>query len=137
MKAAILPAFGEPLSIEEVDAPVPEADEVLLEVEHCGVCHSDLHIIDGDQPGFRAGTKPRLIPGHEVIGRVIAKGAAVDGHAIGDRVGVAWLHSTCGVCEQCREGNENLCRKAVVTGMMVDGGFAQQMRAKDSRSIGR
>ena len=135
MKAAILPAFGQPLALEKIATPVPEADEVLLQVEHCGVCHSDLHIIEGDLAGFRAGTKPRLIPGHEVIGRVVAKGAAVTTLEIGDRVGVAWLHSTCGACEPCREGHENLCRKAVVTGMMVDGGYAGFMRAKASHAL--
>ena len=135
MKAAILPDFGQPLAIEEIDKPVPEADEVLIEVEACGVCHSDLHICDGDLAGFRAATKPRLIPGHEVIGKVVVKGAAVDHLNLGDRVGVAWLHSACGVCEQCREGNENLCRKGVVTGLMVDGGYAQFMRAKASHAL--
>lgn len=132
MKAAVLREFGQPLSIEEIPAPTPEADEVLVEVEACGVCHSDLHIIEGDQPGFKAGTKEALIPGHEVVGRVAQQGAGVDDFAIGDRVGVAWTHQTCGVCEQCTEGLENLCRKAIVTGMMVDGGYAQFMRAKAS-----
>ena len=135
MKAAILADFGQPLRIEEVPQPVPEADEVLIQVEVCGVCHSDLHIVHGDLPGFRAGTKPRLIPGHEVVGRVVGKGAAVQHLALGDRVGVAWLHSACGVCEQCREGLENLCRKGVVTGLMVDGGYAEFMRAKASHAL--
>ena len=135
MKAAILADFGQPLRIEDVPQPVPEADEVLIQVEVCGVCHSDLHIVHGDLPGFRAGTKPRLIPGHEVVGRVVGKGAAVQHLALGDRVGVAWLHSACGVCEQCREGLENLCRKGVVTGLMVDGGYAEFMRAKASHAL--
>ncbi|MEP7058629.1 MAG: zinc-dependent alcohol dehydrogenase [Caldimonas sp.] len=135
MKAAILPDFGQRLSIEEVPTPIAEADEVLIRVEVCGVCHSDLHIAQGDLAGFRAATKARVIPGHEVIGRVVAKGAAVEHLALGDRVGVAWLHSSCGVCEQCREGLENLCRKGVVTGMMVDGGYAEFMRAKASHAL--
>lgn len=135
MKAAILPDFGQPLRIEDVPTPVPEADEVLMQVEVCGVCHSDLHIAHGDRAGFRAATKARLIPGHEVIGKVVAKGAAVEHLKIGDRVGVAWLHWACGVCEQCREGLENLCRKGVVTGMMVDGGYAEFMRAKASHAL--
>jgi propanol-preferring alcohol dehydrogenase len=135
MRAAILPDFAQPLRIEEVPTPVPEADEVLMQVEVCGVCHSDLHIAQGDLAGFRAATKARVIPGHEVIGRVVAKGAAVEHLAVGDRVGVAWLHSACGVCEQCREGLENLCRKGVVTGMMVDGGYAEFMRAKASHAL--
>lgn len=135
MKAALLPDFGQALSLEDIARPVPEADEVLLQVETCGVCHSDLHIVDGDLAGFRAATKPRVVPGHEVIGKVVEKGAAVEHLKIGDRVGVAWLHSACGVCEQCREGNENLCRKGVVTGLMVDGGYAEFMRAKASHAL--
>ena len=135
MRAAILPDFGQPLALEDVPRPEPEADEVLLQVEVCGVCHSDLHIAEGDLAGFRAATKARVVPGHEVVGRVVAKGAAVEHLALGDRVGVAWLHQTCGVCEPCREGNENLCRKAVVTGMMVDGGYAEFMRAKASHAL--
>lgn len=130
MRAAILPALGQPLALEDVADPTPEADEVLIRVEACGVCHSDLHIVDGDIDNFRKAAKPRLIPGHEVVGSVVAKGGAVEALAVGDRVGVAWLHSACGVCEPCREGLENLCRKGVVTGLMVDGGYAELMRAK-------
>lgn len=135
MKAAILREFGQPLRIEEVGMPAPEPDEVLVKVDACGVCHSDLHIIDGDQPGFKAITKQELIPGHEVVGRVVQKGASVDQLSIGDRVGVAWMHASCGACEQCREGLENLCRKFVITGVMVNGGYAQFMRAKASHAI--
>ncbi len=135
MKAAVLADFGRALVLEDVAQPLPEADEVLLQVEVCGVCHSDLHIALGDLTGFRGVTKPRLIPGHEVVGRIVAKGAAVDQLNLGDRVGVAWLHSACGVCEQCTEGRENLCRKGVVTGLMVDGGYAEFMRAKASHAL--
>jgi propanol-preferring alcohol dehydrogenase len=135
MKAAVLADFGQPLVLEDVAQPIPEADEVLLKVEVCGVCHSDLHIALGDLPAFRGVTRPRLIPGHEVVGRVVAKGAAVEHLDLGDRVGVAWLHSACGVCEPCREGRENLCRKGVVTGLMVDGGYAEFMCAKASHAL--
>ncbi len=135
MKAARLHEFGQPLRIEEVPTPEPLADEVLLRIEACGVCHSDLHIAHGDLPGFKAGTRLPLIPGHEVVGRVVQRGADVTHLRVGDRVGVAWLHSACGQCEQCREGLENLCRKGVVTGMMVDGGYAQFMRAKASHAL--
>ncbi len=135
MKAAVLREYGQPLSIEEVPMPSVEPDEVLIKVEACGVCHSDLHIIDGDQPGFKAITKQALIPGHEVVGRVTAKGSSVEHLSVGDRVGVAWLHVSCGTCEQCREGLENLCRKFVITGVMVDGGYAQFMRAKASHAL--
>ena len=135
MQAAVLPGFGQALRLEELPVPVPRDDEVLLKVEACGVCHSDLHIVDGDLPRFRDLTKSRLIPGHEVIGRVVQRGAAVDHLDIGERVGVAWRHSACGQCEQCHEGYENLCQKIVVTGMTVDGGYAQFMRARASHAL--
>ena len=135
MRAAILPDFGQPLRLEELPRPEPGADEVVIEVEACGVCHSDLHIVDGDSAQFRAVTKAHLVPGHEVVGRVVAKGAAVSGLEVGQRVGVPWLWSACGTCEQCREGNENLCRKGVVTGLAVDGGYAELMRAKAAFAI--
>jgi propanol-preferring alcohol dehydrogenase len=135
MRAAVVHAFGEPLRIEEVPAPVPAADEVLVRVEACGVCHSDVAIIDGELAGFRALAKPMLVPGHEVVGTVIARGAEVSSPAVGQRVGVAWLHAACGACEQCREGVENLCRKRVVTGLMVDGGYAELMCAKASHAL--
>jgi len=135
MKAAILHDFGQSLSVEEVPVPSPKPDEVLIEVEACGVCHSDLHIADGDQPALKAVTKPLLIPGHEVVGRIVKMGAAVTHLKVGDRVGVAWLHASCGVCEQCLEGLENLCRKSLITGVMVDGGYAQFMCAKASHAI--
>ncbi|MEP6970972.1 MAG: zinc-dependent alcohol dehydrogenase, partial [Betaproteobacteria bacterium] len=127
--------FGQPLSFESLAVPTPGPDEVLIQVEVCGVCHSDLHIVDGDLPGFRLATKPRLVPGHEVIGRVVRRGEAVSNLALGERVGVAWLHSACGSCEQCLEGRENLCRKGVVTGMMVDGGYAEFMCAKANHAL--
>lgn len=126
MKAAVLTAFQAPLALEEVPVPTPLADEVLIEVHACGVCHSDLHIVDGDLPGFRAATRERLIPGHEAVGKVVACGTAVTTLKPGDRVGVPWLYRACGKCEMCREGNENLCRdNAAVTGMTVPGGYAQ------------
>lgn len=135
MRAAVMQGFGQPLALTELPRPQPEADEVLIRIEACGVCHSDLHIIDGDTPGFKAGTKAQLIPGHEVVGTVVARGAEVTHLALGQRVGVAWLHHACGQCEQCREGLENLCRKGTVTGMMVDGGYAEYMRAKASHAL--
>lgn len=132
MQAALLHSFGSALTLEEVPRPVPKAGEVLIQVEACGVCHSDLHVADGDQPSLRAITKTDLIPGHEVVGRVVELGAAVSGVSVGERVGVAWTHATCGTCEPCLEGLENLCRKAVITGVMVDGGFADYMVARAS-----
>jgi len=135
MQAAVLQAFGQPLALLDLPTPAPLADEVLLAVEACGVCHSDLHIVDGDSPAFKVGTKAQLIPGHEVVGRVVARGADVSHLDIGQRVGVAWLHHACGVCELCRSGHENLCRKGTVTGMTVDGGYAEFMRAKASHAL--
>jgi propanol-preferring alcohol dehydrogenase len=136
MRAAVLPDFGQPLRLQDLPVPEPREGEVLVQVEACGVCHSDLHIADGDTPGFRAATKPELILGHEVVGRVVKLGAGVSHLQPGQRVGVAWLHNACGQCEQCREGNENLCRNgANVTGMTVDGGYAQFMRAVASHAL--
>jgi propanol-preferring alcohol dehydrogenase len=130
MKAAVLTAFQAPLALADLPVPEPLADEVLIAVHACGVCHSDLHIIDGDLPGFRAATRERLIPGHEAVGKVVRCGAAVAALKPGDRVGVPWLYRACGECEMCREGNENLCRdNAAVTGMTVQGGYAQFMCA--------
>jgi len=135
MKAAVLHEFGAALAIEDLPVPTPAADEVLIRIEACGVCHSDLHIVDGDLPPFRAAAKQRLVPGHEVVGRVAARGTAVSHLEIGQRVGVAWLYHSCGACEQCREGNENMCRKGVITGLMVDGGYAEYMCAKASHAL--
>ena len=135
MKAAVLQAFGQPLALLDLPTPEPLADEVLLEVQACGVCHSDLHIVDGDTPGFKASTKAQLIPGHEVVGTVVARGDDVTHLEVGQRVGVAWLHQACGSCELCLGGRENLCRKGSVTGMTVDGGYAEFMRAKASHAL--
>jgi len=135
MQAAVLQEFGQPLSLQEVARPQPGPDDVLIQVEACGVCHSDLHVADGDQQPLKAVTKPHLIPGHEVVGRVLEKGANVADLAVGDRVGVAWLHASCGECAPCREGRENLCRKALITGVMVDGGYAEYMVARGSHAL--
>src|SRR5580700_9445633 len=125
MKAAVLGEFKTPLSIEDVDQPQPDAQEVLVEVEACGVCHSDLHVADGDWPQLVPITKRPLILGHEIAGRVVEKGASVHQLEVGDRVGVPWVYWTCGECDFCREGNENLCVKQRITGVTVDGGYAE------------
>ncbi|HKP84645.1 MAG TPA: zinc-dependent alcohol dehydrogenase, partial [Blastocatellia bacterium] len=130
MKAAIVRQYKQPLQIEETEKPAPGPDEVLIKVETCGVCHSDLHIAEGDWPPLLKVIKNPVIPGHEVVGRVVEKGEAVDNLEIGDRVGVAWVHWTCGVCELCREGRENLCQRQMITGATVDGGYAEFMKAK-------
>jgi propanol-preferring alcohol dehydrogenase len=134
MKAAILHAFKTPLSIEEVPRPQIAADEVLIQVEVCGVCHSDLHVADGDWTQFAGIVKKPLILGHEIVGRVIERGAAVETIQIGNRVGVPWLQFTCGQCEFCREGNENLCTRQRITGVMVDGGYAEFAKAPASHA---
>lgn len=105
----------------EVDRPVPARGEVLIEVLACGVCRTDLHVVDGDLDEHRA----HVVPGHQVVGRVEALGDDVTTFGIGDLVGVAWLHSTCGVCAWCRSGRENLCPSARFTAWDVDGGFAE------------
>jgi alcohol dehydrogenase, propanol-preferring len=135
MKAAILHNFKTPLALEEVERPVPGADEVLIEVEACGVCHSDLHVADGDWPQLAKIVKKPLILGHEIAGRVVEKGMAVHDHEIGDRVGVPWIFWSCGECEMCREGNENLCAKQQITGVSVDGGYAEFMKAPARHAI--
>ena len=134
MKAAILHAFKTPLSIEEVPRPQIASDEVLIQVEVCGVCHSDLHVADGDWTQFAGIVKKPLILGHEIVGRVIERGAAVETIQIGNRVGVPWLQFTCGQCEFCREGNENLCTRQRITGVMVDGGYAEFAKAPASHA---
>jgi propanol-preferring alcohol dehydrogenase len=104
----------------ERDTPTPAPDELLVQVAACGVCRTDLHLADLELPPRREG----VIPGHEVVGRVIDVGAAARRFAPGDRVGIAWLRHTCGWCAECRQGRENLCRSALFTGWDADGGFA-------------
>ncbi len=135
MKAAVLREFKEPLVLEDVPRPVPQANDLLIKLEACGVCHSDLHVADGDWAQFKPITKLPLILGHEIAGRIIEKGSGVREFQIGDRVGVPWIYWTCGECEFCREGNENLCSKQQITGVTVDGGFAEFMRAPASHAV--
>src|SRR5690606_12019872 len=101
--------------------PVPAADEVLVRVIACGVCRTDLHVIDQELPVHL----PGVVPGHQVIGDVVALGSEVRLLHPGDRVGVAWLRRTCGACRWCREGRENLCPSSAYTGWDADGGFAE------------
>lgn len=121
MKAMIFEGPRQPLVFRETPMPQPDEDQVLIRVRACAVCRTDLHIIDGEL----AQPKLPLIPGHEIVGVVAGKGARVDRFKLGDRVGVPWLGWTCGVCEFCRSGRENLCNKARFTGYQIDGGFAQ------------
>jgi propanol-preferring alcohol dehydrogenase len=135
MKAAILHDFKQPLLIEEVERPRPEANEVLIQVEACGACHSDVHVADGDWTQLAGIVKKPLILGHEIAGHVVEKGGAVDDLQIGDRVGVPWIHWSCGECEFCREGNENLCSRQKITGVTVDGGYAEFVKAPATHAL--
>ncbi len=121
MRAMVLEAPKRPLVLRELPVPVPGPGEVLLRVEACGVCRTDLHIVDGELP------EPRLplIPGHQIVGRVVRRGEGVTRFQEGDRVGVPWLAETCGMCRYCRRGQENLCPNARFTGYTRDGGFAE------------
>ena len=121
MRAQVLTAAGRPLAAAELPAPRPGPHQVLIEVRACAVCRTDLHVVDGELPD----PKLPLVPGHEIIGTVVEKGESVDRFAVGDRVGVPWLGWTCGVCEYCRSGRENLCDRAQFTGYQVDGGYAE------------
>lgn len=114
-----------PLRCESVTPATPAGHEVLLEVAACGVCRTDLHLVDGELPQANY----PVTPGHEIIGWVRARGAAVTEVAIGDRVGVPWLARTCGECGYCRRGAENLCDRARFTGCSVDGGYATHVIA--------
>lgn len=120
MKAMVLERPGRPLRLVERPAPVAGAGQILVEVGACGVCRTDLHIVDGDL----ATSRLPVIPGHEIIGRVRALGHGVTGFAAGDRVGVPWLGSTCSTCWFCRHGQENLCDEPGFTGYQIDGGYA-------------
>ncbi|HEY8880669.1 MAG TPA: alcohol dehydrogenase AdhP [Roseateles sp.] len=126
MKAAVVRAYREPLSLQEVPVPEVPAGQILVKVAACGVCHTDLHAADGDWP-----VKPPLpfIPGHEGVGHVAAVGASVKGIREGDRVGVPWLHTACGHCEHCLTGWETLCDHQQMTGYTVNGGFAEYVLA--------
>ena len=132
MKAAVLHELKKPFVIEEVERPTPGEGEVLIKVEASGVCHSDLHVAEGDWKQFAGITKLPLIVGHEVAGKVAEVGPGVRELKVGDRVGVPWIYWTCGECEFCREGNENLCTKQKITGVTVDGGFAEFVKAPAS-----
>ena len=121
------PAEEEPLREEDVPTPEPGAGEVLVEVRACGVCRTDLHIVEGELPP----RKLPLIPGHQVVGVVREVGSGVTKVSVGDRVGVTWLYWTCGECRFCRRGLENLCERALFTGYDADGGYAEYMVARE------
>ena len=121
MQAMMCDRPGRPLVLRTVPRPEPGPAELLIEILACGVCRTDLHLVDGELPH----PKVPVIPGHEIVGRVVAHGAGVKLPAIGTRVGVPWLGATCGHCEFCESGRENLCADARFTGYQIDGGYAE------------
>lgn len=125
MRAMVLDRPGTPLVLRERPLPPLGGGDLLIKVSACGVCRTDLHVVDGDLER----PKLPLVPGHEIVGRVQAVGAGVSGFAVGERVGVPWLGATCGACPYCRGGAENLCDAPVFTGYTRDGGFATHVVA--------
>jgi alcohol dehydrogenase, propanol-preferring len=121
MRAMVLDAPGRPLRDARLPIPKPSPRQVLLRVSACGVCRTDLHIVDGDLPAPHS----PLVPGHEIVGTIAAVGGEVEGWKEGDRAGVPWLGETCGVCGYCRSERENLCERARFTGYHIDGGYAE------------
>lgn len=126
MRAMLLKAQKTPLVLEEVSKPIAKPDELLIKVHTCGVCRTDLHILDGDL------THPKLplILGHEIVGTVEQMGKSVQGFHVGERIGIPWLGGCCGACEFCKTRRENLCEKAVYTGYQINGGFAEYATCK-------
>ena len=126
MRAMVLEQRGGPLQLRERAMPEPAAGQLLIEVSACGVCRTDLHLLDGELPDI---SYPR-VPGHQVVGRILRSGPGVTGLAVGQRVGVPWLAWTCGHCGFCRHGQENLCDDARFTGYQLDGGYASHCIAE-------
>ena len=120
MRAMVLEATRTPLILRERSTPEPKGGEILVEIAACGVCRTDLHVVDGELPN----PKLPIVPGHEIVGRIAAIGSGVAGFAVGDRVGVPWLGFTCGICAYCSAGRENLCDRPLFTGYTRDGGYA-------------
>ena len=120
MRAMVLEAPRTPLVMRERPMPEPAPGEILVEIAACGVCRTDLHVVDGELPH----PKLPVVPGHEIVGRVAGMGARVAGFALGERIGIPWLGYTCGQCVYCRTGRENLCDRPLFTGYTRDGGYA-------------
>ncbi len=116
-----------PLSREDAPTPEPGEHEVLVRVERCGVCRTDLHVVEGDLPSVR----PSVIPGHEIVGRIVGVGGEVGSLSVGQRVGIPWLRWTCRRCEYCVSGRENLCEKKRFTGYTENGGYAEYATGED------
>jgi propanol-preferring alcohol dehydrogenase len=127
MRAMMLDRPGMPLALREVARPEQGPGQVLLQIHACGVCRTDLHVVDGEL------TRPKLplVPGHQIVGTVVAAGAGAERYQVGARVGVPWLGWTCGACRYCRSGRENLCDRARFTGYDIDGGYAEHAVADE------
>lgn len=125
MRAMVLEQTGKPLTLQQLSVRPPESHQLLVKVMACGVCRTDLHIVDGELPDPRL----PLTPGHEIIGRVIMKGSDVGKPDLNDVVGIPWLGYTCGRCKYCRNGQENLCDYAMFTGYTLNGGYAEYVLA--------
>jgi alcohol dehydrogenase, propanol-preferring len=121
MRAMLLTEMGKPLELREIPIPQPGPKQVLIKISACAVCRTDLHVVDGELPS----PKLPLVLGHQIVGHITQLGAQVKTLQIGERVGVPWLGGSCGVCDYCRSGNENLCDNAVYTGYHIDGGYAE------------
>ncbi|MGB3733806.1 MAG: alcohol dehydrogenase catalytic domain-containing protein, partial [Ilumatobacter sp.] len=121
MKAALVTEFTKPLTIVDRDVPMPGPGQVLVRIEACGLCHTDIHAANGDWP-FKP--TPPFVPGHEGIGSVEQLGDGVTNCAVGDRVAIAWLGSACGACRYCIDGRETLCEQQQDSGYSIDGAFA-------------
>lgn len=121
MQAMVLEKQREPLVLKELPIPLPNQDQVLIRIHACGICRTDLHVADGDL------TEPKLplILGHEIVGTVVKIGESVKQFKTGERIGIPWLGYTCGVCQFCKKGQENLCDQPLFTGYTIDGGFAE------------
>src|SRR5262249_27325008 len=127
MRAMVLFEMKNGLNESELAKPEPKPGELLVRVNACAVCRTDLHVVDGDLPP----PKLRLIPGNQSVGRIVDRGHNAERYNIGDRVGVPWLGWTCGICEFCEAGNENLCDSAEFTGYTRDGGYAEFIAADE------
>ncbi len=130
MRAMVLERQGAPLVLRDLPRPEASPGRVVIDVTACGVCRTDLHVVDGDL----SEPKLPLVPGHEIVGRVAELGPGVEGLAVGDRVGVPWLGHACGTCPHCRAGRENLCDAPGFTGYTIDGGYAEACAA-DARFV--
>ena len=135
MQVASLEEFGKPLVVQDRPDPIPGPGQVVIQVEACGVCHTDLHIVRGEWEGFKSFMSLPVVPGHEVAGRVARVGPGVTRLREGDAVGVAWFHHTCGECEYCRRDLEVFCDTPAVTGVTIDGGLGEYLLAWESHAI--